>query len=194
MQKIRVIVAALAALFLTSACAAGQIAATAEQQATLDGVNRTIGQIGLHGLSLVAPTKGPSYPAGSNIAIDMVLVNSGTKPDTLVSITSGAVKGWASYPQSAANLALNAPGARHEPGSTSLAIPQGSRVASGPTAKTQLVVLSTTRRLWPGNVVNLVFRFQNAGTIHVPVPIHLTNGGAGGLTVPRVESPGAVGE
>ena len=116
MQKIRLIALALAGLFLTSACAAGQIAATAEEQATLDGVNRTIGHIGLHGLSLAAPTKGPSYAAGSSIAIDMVLVNSGTTPDSLVSITSTAAKGWGTYSQGAANLVLNAPGARHEAG------------------------------------------------------------------------------
>jgi hypothetical protein len=42
-------------------------------------------------------------------------------------------------------------------------------------------------------VVTLVFRFQNAGTIHVPVPIHLTNGGPGGLTVPSAPSLSPVG-
>jgi copper(I)-binding protein len=191
-QKIRLIALALAGLFLTSACAAGQIASTAEQQATLDGVNRTIGHIGLHGLSLAAPTKGPSYAAGSSIAIDMVLVNSGTTPDSLVSITSTAAKGWGTYSQGAANLVLNSPGARHEAGAHSVTIPAGSRVASGPASATQLIIEGTARRIWPGTIVNLVFQFKNAGTIRVPVPVHLTVGGEGGMTVPPVS--GAAGQ
>ena len=193
MRKFRVIVLALAALSLTSACAAGQIAATAEQQATLDGVNRTIGPIGLHGLSLGAPTEGPSYPAGSNIPINMVLVNSGSKPDKLVGITSGLAKNWSSYSQADANLVLNAPGARHAPGSQSLTIPPGSHISSGAVYGKQLVLLGTTRRIWPGNTVMVVFQFQNAGTIRVPVPIHLTEGERTGLTVPSETSPSPVG-
>lgn len=189
-QKIRLIALALAGLFLTSACAAGQIAATAEQQATLDGVNRTIGHIGLHGLSLAAPTKGPSYAPGSSIAINMVLVNSGTTPDSLVSITSTAVKGWAAFSPGGANLVLNAPGARHEAGSQSVTIPPGSRVASGPGTPSRLIVEDTAHRIWPGNTVNLVFTFKNAGTIRIPVPVHLTVGGPGGLTVPPVSGGG----
>lgn len=193
-QKIRLIAGALAGLFLTSACAAGQIAATAEQQTTLDGVNRTIGQIGLRGLSLAAPTDGPSYAPGSSIAIDMVLVNSGAKPDALVSITSTAAKGWSSYSQGAAKLVLTAPGARHDAGKQSVPLPPGSRVASSSLSASRLILESTTRRLWPGTVVTLVFRFQNAGTIRVPVPVHLTDEVKPGLIVPPLESAGADGQ
>jgi periplasmic copper chaperone A len=192
-RKIQVIASALAGLFLTSACAAGQIAATAEVQATLDGVNRTLGPIGLHGLSLGAPTEGPSYPAGSNIPINMVLVNSGNKPDKLVGITSSLAKSWSSYSKADANLVLNAPGARHAPGAQSVTIPPGSQIASGAVYGKQLVLLGTSRRIWPGNTVTVVFQFQNAGTIRVPVPVHLTEGERTGLTVPSETSPSPVG-
>jgi hypothetical protein len=192
-QKIRLIAITLAGLFLASACAAGQIAATANEKATLDGVDRHLGDIGLLGLSLGAPAKGPSYAPGSNIPINMVLVNSSHQTDKLVSVTSTAATGWASYPQRAANLVLSAKGGT-SPGSTSVSLPPNSRVLSGPTGKSRLILMHTTRGLWPGTIVHVVFRFQNAGTIDVPVPIHLTEGGSGGLTVPSVAGSSPVGQ
>lgn len=194
MQKFRLIAITLAGLFLVSSCAAGQIAATANEKATLDGVDRHLGDIGLLGLSLGAPPKGPSYAPGSNIPINMVLVNSGHSPDTLVGVTSTAATGWGKYPRATAKVVLTPTGKAPSTGGTSVSIAAGSRVASGPTSKYQLVLTHTTRRLWPGTIVNVVFRFQNAGTINVPVPIHLTDGVQGGLTVPPVGSPSAVGQ
>jgi hypothetical protein len=193
-QKIRLIAITLAGLFLASACAAGQIAATANERATLDGVDRRVGDMALLGLSLAPPAKGPSYAPGSNIPINMVLVNSGRQTDKLVGITSTAATSWASYSPDAANLVLNARGARHSPGSTSVAIQPNSRVSSSPASNSQFILMHTTQRLWPGTIVHLVFRFQNAGTINVPVPIHLTEGGNGGLTVPPVQNSSEVGD
>jgi hypothetical protein len=80
------------------------------------------------------------------------------------------------------------------PGSTSVSLPPNSRVLSGPTGKSRLILMHTTRGLWPGTIVHVVFRFQNAGTIDVPVPIHLTEGGSGGLTVPSVAGSSPVGQ
>lgn len=193
MQKIRLIAITLAGLFLASACAAGQIAATADEKATLDGVDRHLGDIGLLGLSLGAPAKGPSYAPGSSIPIDMVLVNSSHQTDKLVSITSTAAKGWTVTTPGAPSTApvtARAPTLVGKP----VPIPAGSRVQSGPGQKSQLILLQSTRRLWPGTIVHLVFRFQNAGTIDVPVPIHLTESGPGGLTVPPVETANAAGQ
>jgi copper(I)-binding protein len=87
---------AVAAVLLTSACAAGQQAATANQQATLDGVNQSIGSIGLRGLT-IEPPDGRSYAPGSDASIKLVIVNSGTKADRLVSISSPVATGWAAY-------------------------------------------------------------------------------------------------
>jgi hypothetical protein len=193
-QKIRLIAIALAGLFLASACAAGQVAATANERATLDGVDRNLGDLSLLGLSLAAPAKGPSYAPGSNIPINMVLANNGRRTDRLVGITSTAATGWARYPRSAATSVLNASGTQPSSGSTWFAIPPNSRVASSPGSSSQLVLMHTTQRIWPGTIVHLVFRFQNAGTIDVPVPIHLTEGGSGGMTVPPVQGASEVGQ
>jgi copper(I)-binding protein len=192
-QKIRLIAITLAGLFLASACAAGQIAATANEKATLDGVDRHLGDIGLLGLSLAAPAKGPSYAPGSNIPVNMVLVNSGHRTDKLVSITSTAAKSWASHAPAAASTVPLTARARSLVG-TGVQIPAGSRVQSGPRQRYQLILMQSTRRLWPGTIVHVVFRFQNAGTIDVPVPIHLTESGPAGLTVPPVATATAAGQ
>jgi hypothetical protein len=87
---------AVAAALLTTACAAGQQAATANEQATLDGVNRTLGSIALRGLAIEAPAA-TSYAPGSSARLRLVIVNTGETTDKLTSITSSAASGWAAY-------------------------------------------------------------------------------------------------
>jgi copper(I)-binding protein len=86
----------IAAAVLTSGCAAGQQAGTANQQATQDGVDRTLGPIRLAALAVRAPS-GATYPAGSAAQVRLVIVNTGQHTDTLTSITSPEAGGWAAY-------------------------------------------------------------------------------------------------
>jgi copper(I)-binding protein len=89
---------AVAAALVTSACAAGQQAATANEQSTIDGANASVGTINLRAAVLEAPSGNTAFwPAGSDVALKVVIVNNGTKPDRLVSVTSPAFSDWGAY-------------------------------------------------------------------------------------------------
>jgi copper(I)-binding protein len=203
---------AVAAALLTSACAAGQQASTANQKPTLDGTNATVGSMALRGLVIEAPDRGVNYPVGSDAAIKLVLVNTGSKPDRLVSITTKAAADWGSFSTAdAATVAAadTAPSTTSAvapptaaPGSASgtesgSATPSGSTGSSAPTplpapvrsvliapssrvswgtpeSKNVLLLRKTTTELYPGTTVSVTFRFADAGSVTVDVPIALT--------------------
>lgn len=183
---------AVLATALTAGCAAGQLAQTSEQKASLDGTNATVGQIGLRGLAIAAPAGGPSYDTGAAAALDVVLVNSGSKADKLTSVTSSAFGGWGSYSAADAKTA-QAAGASAAAGTQSIALEPGARVPYGvPDAKNVLLLLKSTGKLYPGTSVPITFTFASAGTITVTVPVKLSDGG-GTLTVPAPSGAGAEG-
>jgi copper(I)-binding protein len=139
------IAAAVAASLLTSACAAGRHAQTAQERATLDGTYASVGSIDLRGLAIAAPS-GPSYPAGSAVTVKLVLINSSTgrsaKSDTLVGISSPAFNGWAAYPTiAAAQAATSGPTSAASSSSsgnvaTSPPATQGESISAAPSVST----------------------------------------------------------
>lgn len=158
---VRTVGIAVAAVLSTSACAAGQLAQTADEKPSIDGVNRTVGAIDLRAVSIQAPDTGtPAYVAGTAAKLQIVFVNTSNKSDTLTSITSSAVGGWAAFtdyvdafhvqqarlspsstlsPSSAATTSAAAPGSTaatsSKPGSSSgrlLPLPSVSRTAPLP--------------------------------------------------------------
>lgn len=94
----RTIGIAVIAAMATSACAAGRDAQTANQSASLDGTNKTVGQIDLRALAIQAPAVGTtSYPVGGAAQVTVVLVNTGRSLDTLTSISTPTASGWAAF-------------------------------------------------------------------------------------------------
>lgn len=192
--RARLGVVALGAVLLSAGCAAGQIAATARQQPTCDCVNRSVGDIDLRGMSIETPMTAPSYAAGSTVAVDVVLVNTGTVEDKLTGITSTAIGGWGAYPAPLAHALLTNSGATatSSPAAVGLKLPPGERTRSGPTSDMRIVLTKTKQRIFPAQIVTLRFSFEHAGTIDVPVPVHLTVGGSGGRTIPPPSGPSDV--
>jgi copper(I)-binding protein len=187
---------AVVAVLLTSACAAGQHAATADELPTLDGTNATVGDMALRGLYIEAPTT-VNYRAGSDPAVTLVLVNTGTKVDKLISITSAAATGWGAYASAAdADAVIGAgssPNNDLPKASTSIPVAPGTRVSWGvPDATGELLLLHTTKTIYPGTTVPLTFTFETAGKITVSVPVHLTDT-PGSSTVPPPRSAGEAG-
>jgi hypothetical protein len=89
---------AVAVALLTSACAAGQQAQTADERATEAGTEATLGSIGLRGLLIDAPAgTTPYYRPGSDASVKLVIVNSGNQPDRLTGITSSAFGDWGAF-------------------------------------------------------------------------------------------------
>lgn len=167
---------AVAATLLMSACAAGQQAQTAEQSATLDGVNKSVGDIALRGLALAAPVGSAYYRPGSDAELKLVIVNTGSQPDTLTSITSTAVTGWGSFPSSAQAKAVQSSTAAKAPqGSQAVDIAAGARTSFGvPETKSVLLLLKTIGKLYPGSSIDATFTFARAGSVTVTVPIQLS--------------------
>jgi hypothetical protein len=169
---------AVAVALLTSACAAGQHAQTADEKATLDGTNVSVGGMDLRGLAIETPT-GPSYAVGSDPQVKLVLINSGRATDTLTSITSSAVSGWGAYASAAEADAVTGAGTS----TAGQTLPQpvgpvkvtpGTRVSWGvPDGTGVLLLRGTKSRIYPGTTVKLTFTFTDAGSLTVDVPVQL---------------------
>jgi hypothetical protein len=152
---------AVAAVLLTSACAAGQQAATANARPTLDGANAEIGPINIRG-TVIEPPSGSAlfYPVGSDLPVTVVLVNNGTKADQLTSITSPMVTNWSA-----------------SSASTPVSIDPGARTSWGtPESKNgQLLLTHTKKKLYPGSTIPVTFSFANAGKVTFAVPVGLSS-------------------
>lgn len=125
---------------LLAGCAAGQQAQTAEQRASIDGVDAEVGSMAIRNVALEYPTAG-LYRKGGTARLRMVLVNTGNAADTLVEVRTDAadsvsfVSGAEASPSAAAGSATpsesaSASATPSESASPS-ATPSGSASASG---------------------------------------------------------------
>jgi copper(I)-binding protein len=137
---------------------------------------------------VVDPPTRPSYVAGDDATVKVVLVNVGSKNDLLQSITSPAVTDWGAFNTTAeADAVLEANASRAVTTDTSSAaplpapgqrviVPAGSRVSWGtPEATGALVFLKFTKDVFPGTTIPVTLRFAQAGSITISVPIGLSN-------------------
>jgi periplasmic copper chaperone A len=160
------LVAAVA--LLTSSCAAGQKAQTADVNESIDGTSVHVGSITIGGLA-IQPPKGAYYPTGSDVPLRVVIVNSATKSDTLTSITSSSIAGWTTTGSSATSTSSASKAA-------SVTIAGGSRASFGvPDSKAVLQLSQIKTDLHPGTAVALTFTFTNAGSVTVRVPVQLSS-------------------
>lgn len=199
-------VAAAVALVL-SGCAAGQDAQTANQQPAIDGVNADAGLVGIRDAAIAAPDAN-SYPAGSDAALEMTLVNNGYDKDALVSVSStaanAAIIGLDGPPSS--NKGVNVTPLESGSGSaggsaTVAATPSASASSSAATDQPieipgqsivqvgvsivgpSAVLTGLTQPLFPSQTVPVTLRFRSGATINVQLAARLTSGGASAPTV-----------
>lgn len=178
---------ALAATLATAACAAGQVAETAQEKATLDGTNVNVGDIALRALSVQTPDAA-NYPVGSNPLVSVVLVNNGQSADKLVSISSSVAGSWGSFSNQAevpASGSAATPADATSGGSTdstaAVTIPPGASTAFGvPQADGKvLALLGTKKVLYPGTEISITFDFAKAGSKSFVVPIQISDSNTG---------------
>lgn len=156
-RRVAVSLLACAAL-LTSACAAGQHAQTAEQTPAMDAAGGAIGTIQLHAVAIAAPPNGPSYSSGQDAVLDLVIVNTGTSDDTLTGISTSAAS------------AVSTGGGSFSP----ITIPAGQSKPFGVQPDDQEIVLTgLTKTLFPSNQVPITFTFGSAGPVTITVPVAL---------------------
>lgn len=97
-----------------SSCSAGQIPQTSTQNRDKVGALATLGAIALREVKLPFPSGG-SYAQGSDAELTAAIVNGGTEPDTLVSITGDdftgiRISGSGSGPLSTSSSLTSVPG------------------------------------------------------------------------------------
>jgi hypothetical protein len=156
---------AVVAALSTAACGAGQVAETADEKPTLDGTNADIGKIALRGLALEAPS-GTSFSANSDPGIKVVLVNTGSKADQLVKVSSPVATTWANY--ASREDSYSGAGDATSP----VSIGPGQRTSYGtPEATGVLELKRTTKVIYPGTNVAITFTFATAGSVTVQVPV-----------------------
>jgi periplasmic copper chaperone A len=157
-----------AVALLTSSCAAGQKAQTADVNESIDGTSVHLGSITIGGLAIQSP-KAAYYPTGSDVPVRVVIVNSGTKSDTLTSITSSSIAGWTTTGGAATSASSASKAA-------SVTIAGGARASFGvPDSKAVLQLTQIKSDLHPGSAVPLTFTFANAGSVTVRVPVQLSS-------------------
>ena len=195
------LVAAVVAASVLTGCAAGQRAQTAAEVESVDGARIDVGAIALRNIGVAAPATGASYAKDASADLVVDIVNNGTSPDALVSVSTPA----------AASVVLTPPSASSATSASALPSVPSSPVASGsvpPTspaggsgtqiaiAANQLVRIGAgqgsgaasldqlTSPLVPGQSIQMTFTFRNAGAVTVRIPVKLRPGQTGGATVP----------
>ena len=174
-RRIAVSLLACAAL-LTSACAAGQHAQTAEQTPAMDAGGGAVGTIQLHAVAIAAPPNGPSYSSGQDAVLNLVIVNTGTSDDTLTGISTSAATAVTSVSAAeAATLLGGQPsGVVSAVTFNPVTIPAGQSKPFGVQPDDQEIVLTgLTKTLFPSNQVPITFTFGSAGPVTITVPVAL---------------------
>jgi copper(I)-binding protein len=78
----------IAAATLLTGCSAGQVSETARKIPSVPGVNTSAGDIAIRNALVAFPEEGEGYKAGSEVPLEMRLVNLGEEADALVGATS----------------------------------------------------------------------------------------------------------
>lgn len=147
-----------------SACSAGQVAQTSEENRDKVGGAANVGPIALRQAEVAYPVTG-AYQPGGDARLIMAVVNTGDDDDTLVSITGEDFKSAAVTGGTPATPAAGG-------GSLGITIPANSNVYIGGNGP----VVSLTgliRRITAGNTLQATVTFKNAGS--VPVQLLVAN-------------------
>lgn len=157
----RIVVCGAVALTLAG-CGAGQVAQTASQVAAVDGANGDLDALALRDVLLPYPEdRNGTYPAGSNVPVQLTIVNQTARTDTLVSVSTPAA------PRVLVQGTTAIPAGRSVSGDTGPSLP----ISPLDKGRLRIELLDTTRALRPGLNIELTFVFQDAGAVTLSVPM-----------------------
>lgn len=167
------IVACFAAVLALAGCGAGQVTQTDTQVAAIDGSNANLGGIAIRDVWMPYPQDlNGVYPTGSDVPLQLTIVNQGDVPDTLMSVTTPA----------AAQVLLQ--GRTTVPPGTSVTTPRETGSSAAPTTPPspldagllRVTLAGTTRPLRAGQNIEVTFVFQHAGRTTLSVPMASPSG------------------
>ncbi|WP_170161331.1 copper chaperone PCu(A)C [Amycolatopsis palatopharyngis] len=194
LRKMSSVVAGLGAVLFIAGCGAGQITQTDSQEAAINGAKADVGKIAVRDAELAFPEPVPGattdsgqpvryFPAGSQIPVELVIVNEGDVDDELLSVTSDAAGSVAvqgdrrivagsilavGQPEYGEAAALVDPPTETDSGSTALAPSGGESPGNG---HASIVLEQLVREVWPGQSITVTLTFKNAGSATLDIPI-----------------------
>lgn len=166
-RRIGIGLVAVCATLTTGACAAGQLAATANETPAIGGTTGHLGEMQLHAVAIVAPDGACVLP-GADAALTFVLVNTGHDEDSLTGVSSprfGSSAAVASASDLASYAATDAGTGTCAPSSGDQATPAP---AVSPTAAPALPSAAGPQTVPPGRLLQL--GVYGAGTNSPDVP------------------------
>jgi copper(I)-binding protein len=159
-------------------CAAGQRAATANEFSVVDGISANVGAMGIRDAGVTAPKAAAGYVAGSTATLSMTVVNVGSSPDALTSVSTpnAASAKITPAPSSAAPASASTSAGQ-------IVVPANGAVVVGPGTGSAVVSLSGLKyRLVPGQSIPVTLNFKIAGPVTVDLAVKLVPDQTGGPT------------
>jgi copper(I)-binding protein len=153
-----------------SACSAGQVAQTAEQNRDKVGGGATIGDLAIRQAHLAYPVSG-TYQEGADARLVVAIANGGQADDTLVSITGDSFQSAEVTGTGAAASSAPASGAPASPGTDAglnVPIPANSNVYIGGDGPV-VTLTGLSQAYGPGQTMDVTMDFQRAGEVTVEV-------------------------
>jgi copper(I)-binding protein len=108
-RRIGIGLVAVCATLLTSACATGQQAQTANEVPAVDATMGDVGSMQLRNVAIKPPPNGRSYGPNDPAELQLVIVNTGRQTDTLTSVSTPAAAGFHVYASESEASAAAAP-------------------------------------------------------------------------------------
>jgi len=159
--------AAMSALLLSpvalTACSAGQVSQTAEQNRDKTGAQAGTGDLALRALQLPYPTGGV-YRAGGDARLLAAVASTSDTDDTLTSIEGDAF-------DSVEVVDPNATSAATPGGPLDLTVPAEGTLFIGDGTGPSITLVGLSDDLGVGDYVDVTFTFEQAGEVTVPVPV-----------------------
>lgn len=146
-----------------SACGAGQVSQTATQEAAINGVNATLGEIALRNVHIFATQTSAEIQPGRDVELVFVVTNQSTDtPDRLVSVTTDI-----------GEVDVTGNGEVPAGGVLVVGTPDGQPTALGAVepAETAEAMIALSRPITNGLTYDFTFTFERAGEAVVGVPI-----------------------
>lgn len=160
-QLLRTTLLGLAVALGAAGCAAGQVTQTSAQASAVNGAMADVGSIALRDVVLAYPGGEDvlGYEEGDDAPLRLTIVNSGDRPDELVSVTTPA----------AGDVTVD--GMTTIPGSFAVTSTEGGTSASAGAGVIRVVLTDLTGPIRPGLPTSITFRFRDAGKATLQVPI-----------------------
>ncbi|SEK45945.1 Copper(I)-binding protein [Blastococcus sp. DSM 46786] len=145
-----------------SACSAGQVTQTVEQERDRVGAMAEVGDLTLRAINVASPDGG-AYEAGDDASLQVAIINDGNEDDTLIDVSGEG------FDEAVIGTSVAVPGTTG--GSDELEIPADEAVFVGVDDPRTITLSGLDESLTSGGSVDLTFTFEDAGEVTVAAPV-----------------------